>query len=88
MGDQMEFWTNGLFKSTMHRAVFLRKYNRLEYYSIPYFAQANPNASLAPVDHNVANPDGRVYTAGQQLQKRLAASHEFVKRKMNFRLTG
>lgn len=82
VGDQMELWTNGLFKSTMHRVTFLPEHNHLDRYSMPYFVQANSDTPLAPVpsqfvNQTINNPEGYVYTAGEHLQKRLAASHGF-----------
>lgn len=82
VGDQMELWTNGLFKSTMHRVTFLPQHNHLDRYSMPYFVQANAETLLAPIpsgliDQNVT--DDAIYTAGEHLQKRLAASHGFEK---------
>ncbi|KAL9539143.1 hypothetical protein MBANPS3_010447 [Mucor bainieri] len=82
VGDQMELWTNGLFKSTMHRVTFQPEHNHLDRYSMPYFVQANSDTSLAPipspfVDQTVK--DNVTYTAGEHLQRRLAASHGFKK---------
>ncbi|KAI9495595.1 hypothetical protein BDB00DRAFT_759711 [Zychaea mexicana] len=49
VGGVMEYWTNGLFKSTLHRVVFHPEHQTHDRYSIAYFVQPEKDASLAAV---------------------------------------
>lgn len=48
-----EYWTNGLFKSTMHRVVFRREHQQYDRFSIAFFCQADGNLSLDPIPGKV-----------------------------------
>lgn len=84
VGDQMELWTNGLFKSTKHRVTFLPEHHHLDRYSMPFFVHPNDNVPLLPapskfVDQTVTTVDanGHVYTAGEHLRSRLDATYTY-----------
>ncbi|KAI9250968.1 hypothetical protein BDA99DRAFT_522310 [Phascolomyces articulosus] len=53
VGGVMEYWTNGLFKSTLHRVVFLPEHQTHDRYSIAYFVQPEKDASLAAVPSSI-----------------------------------
>ncbi|KAL1303049.1 hypothetical protein AAFC00_003358 [Neodothiora populina] len=48
IGDFMRFWTNGLFRSTMHKATNLTGRDR---YSVPFFFGVNFDAMISVLDH-------------------------------------
>ncbi|CAO3683396.1 unnamed protein product [Umbelopsis vinacea] len=77
IGDQMEYWTGGRFKSTKHRVVFLPEHAQFDRYSIAYFCHANDNVLLDIIPSalstaTTATADQPIITAGQYLQERLA----------------
>ncbi|KAI7901183.1 uncharacterized protein BX663DRAFT_515194 [Cokeromyces recurvatus] len=77
VGDQMELWTNGLFKSSQHRVVFLPEHHHVDRYSIPYFVHSHDNVVLSPlpspcVDQTTQDP----ITAGELLRNRLDGTYE------------
>ena len=87
IGDLLEYWTNGLFKSTVHRVIFPqgnKKEGGRDRYSIAYFCHALPATVLKPVPSErvkaleggkgVFHVDGRM-TAGEHLQSRLKATY-------------
>ncbi|KAG1449065.1 hypothetical protein G6F56_008763 [Rhizopus delemar] len=79
----MELWTNGLFKSTMHRVTFLPEHNHLDRYSMPFFVHPDDHVSLAPapskfVDQDLKRTDGHIYTAGEHLKSRLDATYTYA----------
>ncbi|KAI8640373.1 hypothetical protein BD408DRAFT_390790 [Parasitella parasitica] len=83
VGDQMEMWTNGLFKSTKHRVTFLPEHNHLDRYSMPYFVHPKDDVPLVPapskfIDQNNSNPD-HILTAGQHLRSRLDSTYDYKK---------
>jgi isopenicillin N synthase-like dioxygenase len=82
IGDQMEFWTGGLFKSTQHRVVFLPEHAQHDRYSIAYFCQANEQVPLDVIPsmvlkNNKINGDQPVKTAGQHLKESLEDTYKF-----------
>ncbi|GES92438.1 isopenicillin N synthase family oxygenase [Rhizophagus clarus] len=74
IGDLMEFWTMGLFKSTKHRVVFNNENMNLHRYSIAYFCHAERDVDLDPIpsDFIKAKEDElrRRITAGEHLRFR------------------
>ncbi|KAI8975551.1 hypothetical protein BDF20DRAFT_614679 [Mycotypha africana] len=93
VGDQMELWTHGLFKSTKHRVTFLPQHKYIDRYSIPFFMHPVDHAPLSPVpspfvdttlDKAAANEKtGEVLTAGQHLRNRLDATYTYSDNKEN-----
>lgn len=81
VGDQMELWTNGLFKSTKHRVTFLPEHNHLDRYSMPYFVHPDDKVPLVPAPSKFVdqtyNKEGPVLTAGEHLNSRLNATYDF-----------
>ncbi|KAI8369626.1 uncharacterized protein BYT42DRAFT_585134 [Radiomyces spectabilis] len=78
VGDQMEFWTNGLFKSTLHRVTFLPEHNQLDRYSIAYFLHAEDDVPLAAIPSPLITPKDskeHVPTAAEHLRERLDKSY-------------
>ncbi|KAL7320944.1 hypothetical protein PS15m_000775 [Mucor circinelloides] len=83
VGDQMEMWTNGLFKSTKHRVTFLPEHNHLDRYSMPYFVHPTDTVPLVPapskfIDQTIPDPD-HILTAGQHLRSRLDSTYDYKK---------
>ncbi|CAG8497849.1 7879_t:CDS:2 [Paraglomus occultum] len=84
IGDLLEYWSGGLFRSTKHRVVFRHDNLLLDRYSVAYFCHAADDVSLEPIPSRlvvgrmeVNSSDGRVLTAGQHLRNRLDASYKY-----------
>ncbi|ORX56418.1 Clavaminate synthase-like protein [Hesseltinella vesiculosa] len=85
VGDQMQEWTGGLLKSTMHRVTFLPEHNHLDRYSIPFFVHPEDDTPLVPIPSKLVvgsstdlTQDGKVLTAGQHLRRRLDATYSYA----------
>lgn len=85
IGDVLEYWTNGLLKSTVHRVV-LPEDGAEDRYSIAYFCHPDDGAELVEVPSLVVRGVGRetregvkrvagVRTAREHLDARLAATY-------------
>jgi len=79
IGDQLERWTNDVFKSTRHRAI-----NRsgVERYSTPLFFGTDYDVKLEPIPTCVTSdhpPKYEVTTAGEYVKSRLEATYAHSK---------
>ncbi|EKM79178.1 hypothetical protein AGABI1DRAFT_58577 [Agaricus bisporus var. burnettii JB137-S8] len=75
LGDQFARWTNGIFKSTVHRAINRSGVRR---YSIPLFFGADYNVRLDPIPGCVSTERPLKYeimTAGEHVKSRLQATY-------------
>ncbi|KAI9476226.1 MAG: hypothetical protein EXX96DRAFT_576291 [Benjaminiella poitrasii] len=83
VGDQMEIWTNGLFKSTKHRVIFLPEHRHMDRYSIPYFVHPCDEVPLSPVPSRYvkcteeSRTANHCMTAGEHLRSRLDATYDY-----------
>ncbi|CDH50488.1 oxidoreductase [Lichtheimia corymbifera JMRC:FSU:9682] len=87
VGGMFEYWTNGLFKSTMHRVVFRPEHQEYDRYSIAFFCQADGNFSLDPIPSKLipeerpasgeipADKVDKITTARDYLEMRLQAAY-------------
>ena len=70
IGDMLEVWTNGAFKSNMHRVANTGR----EQYSMPFFVAADYDAVIEPL-HEFTSPAERPHyrrmRAGEHLTNRL-----------------
>lgn len=86
VGDQMELWTNGLFKSTKHRVTFLPEHSHLDRYSMPLFVHPNDTVPLVPIPskyvNQTVNQGDHVFTAGEHLRSRLDATYTYEEKKL------
>ncbi|VDB90073.1 unnamed protein product [Peniophora sp. CBMAI 1063] len=76
LGDQLERWTNGVFKSTVHRAINRSGVRR---YSIPLFFGVDYDVRLEPVASCVSEgrpPKYEVVTAGDYIKQRFEATYK------------
>ncbi|KAI9468213.1 hypothetical protein BDB00DRAFT_864033 [Zychaea mexicana] len=86
VGDQMQEWTNGIFKSTLHRVTFLPEHAHLDRYSMPFFVHPEDATLLSPIPSKVVPPpsestqgvakSGEINTAGEHLRRRLDATYK------------
>ncbi|KAI8138891.1 hypothetical protein BJV82DRAFT_280763 [Fennellomyces sp. T-0311] len=83
VGDQMEFWTNGLFKSTLHRVTFLPEHAHLDRYSLPFFVHPEDATLLSPIPSRIVPATGskekEIISAGEHLRRRLDATYTYEK---------
>ena len=75
LGDMLERWTNGLFRSTKHRVL---TYNRAHRYSIPFFYEPSFDTVVTCLDVCCTEDDPPKYrptTAGQHLVDKYRQTH-------------
>ncbi|MDH3689562.1 MAG: isopenicillin N synthase family oxygenase [Gammaproteobacteria bacterium] len=79
IGDMLEAWTNGLFKSTLHRVV-----NRgHERFSMPFFVAANYDAVIEPLEPLVTESRPAKYAsviAGEHLLGQLLRDFPYLRK--------
>lgn len=85
IGDMMEAWSNGVFRSTPHRVLNLSA----ERYSMPYFVAANHDALIKPFDSLISaeNPpkyDG--FLAGLHLERMLLRDFPYLRQRRGDRI--
>lgn len=87
IGDLMQFWTNGLLKSTVHRVVFPEGESR-DRYSIAYFCHPLNTTEIEHIPSDVIDKRGKrdvdyenakSLTAAGYLKKRLADTYGWGK---------
>ncbi|MEP1765189.1 MAG: 2-oxoglutarate and iron-dependent oxygenase domain-containing protein [Sulfitobacter sp.] len=81
IGDMMEAWTNGIFRSTPHRVLNLRP----ERFSLPYFVATNHNTLIQPFAQLVADgqdPKYEPFFAGAHLERMLVRDFPYFKEKV------
>ncbi|ORY83233.1 hypothetical protein BCR37DRAFT_379239 [Protomyces lactucae-debilis] len=76
VADQLELWTDGLLKSTLHRVMATA--DKGDRYSIAYFCHPDDDTvlSMKPNETNRAVREEEI-TAGEHLKRRLAATYEY-----------
>ena len=87
IGDLLDYWTNGLLKSTVHRVIFPKGEEGRDRYSIAYFCHPIDEAELVAVPSELvrgrkrenggsgSEEGGMVLTAKDHLNQRLAATY-------------
>ena len=81
IGDMMEAWTNGLFKSTPHRVVNLMP----ERFSMPYFVAADHGTQIRPFDRLVPageEPRYAPFQAGAHLERMLQRDFPYLRARL------
>jgi len=82
IGDMMEAWTNGIFRSTPHRVLNLSP----ERYSLPYFVATNHNTLIKPFAQLVPKgqkPRYEPFYAGAHLERMLVRDFPYFKHKID-----
>ncbi|MEM7270006.1 MAG: 2-oxoglutarate and iron-dependent oxygenase domain-containing protein [Pseudomonadota bacterium] len=85
IGDMMEAWTNGAFRSTPHRVLNLSP----ERFSMPYFVAANHDSVIKPFDSlvNEANPPKyEGFLAGLHLERMLLRDFPYLRERRGDRI--
>ncbi|KAI9254445.1 hypothetical protein BDA99DRAFT_586520 [Phascolomyces articulosus] len=88
VGDQLQEWTNGLFKSTLHRVTFLPEHAHKDRYSMPVFIHPEDATLLSPIPSSIIPPPsedvlngvakkGEIISAGEHLKRRLDATYKY-----------
>ena len=70
VGDMLEMWTGGRFKSSLHRVINKKPTDR---YSVVFFFDGNLDCGLSPLDGSTAKGD--VVTVEQHMIRRLTQSY-------------
>lgn len=70
IGDMMQRWTKGLYKSNLHRVINSGKTER---YSSPFFYDGNLDCKLIPFDGS--EPEGGVLTVEEHMKERFASTY-------------
>lgn len=79
VGDQLDLWTSGTLKSTVHRVV---NETHKERYSIAYFCHPDDSTPVIPIGQDVNGTatdttSARAMTAGEHLKARLEATYAY-----------
>ena len=78
IGDMLEAWSNGVFRSTPHRVLNLSP----ERYSLPYFVAANYDAVIKPFRQLVEAgkaPKYKSFLAGEHLERMLVRDFPYLR---------
>ena len=82
IGDMMEAWSNGLFRSTPHRVLNLSA----ERFSLPYFVATNHDVMIKPFEQ-LLNEHRKTryqpFLAGAHLERMLMRDFPYLKHKVN-----
>ena len=81
IGDMLETWTNGAFKSTLHRVVN----NGQERYSMPFFVAANYDAKIKPLTTVISDANPPKYNnivAGHHLLSQLVRDFSYLRKRL------
>ncbi|PVH86101.1 2og-Fe oxygenase family protein [Cadophora sp. DSE1049] len=70
VGDMLQMWTGGKYKSNLHRVVNRGGSDR---YSVPFFFDGNVDCVLKPLDGS--NADGEHLTVEQHMKERFASTY-------------
>lgn len=80
IGDMLEAWSNGLFRSTPHRVLNLSP----ERFSIPYFVAANHDTVIRPFPQLIgkgAHPNYEPFLAGAHLERMLQRDFPYLRKR-------
>ena len=80
IGDMLEAWSNGVFRSTPHRVLNLSP----ERYSLPYFVATNHDTLIKPFPQLVRNGEKAKYKpflAGEHLERMLVRDFPYFRNK-------
>jgi isopenicillin N synthase-like dioxygenase len=82
IGDLLSYWTNNLFKSTIHRVVFPKGGKEVsgDRYSIAYFAHPVGTTVLEPVPSEMVRSLKGVDGLGPDLSKPMTADEHLMSR--------
>ncbi|OAP65114.1 hypothetical protein AYL99_01086 [Fonsecaea erecta] len=69
VGDMLEAWTSGVYKSNIHRVINTSGTDR---YSIPFFLDGNADCIIKPLDGS----EGKAFTVEEHMLSRYAASYK------------
>jgi isopenicillin N synthase-like dioxygenase len=73
VGDMLDVWTGGVYKSTIHRVI---NTSGAERYSIPFFLDGNPDCTIKALDNSAGNGKGKTFTVEEHMLSRYAASYK------------
>lgn len=85
IGDMMEAWTNGVFRSTPHRVLNLSP----ERYSMPYFVAANYDTEIKPFPSLISPenpPKYEGFKAGLHLERMLLRDFPYLRERRGDRI--
>ena len=80
IGDMMEAWTNGIFRSTPHRVLNLKP----ERFSLPYFVATNYDTEIKPFAELIEEDQKTLYKpflAGEHLERMLIRDFPYLRYK-------
>ena len=78
VGDMLQMWTRGVYKSSLHRVV-----NRggMDRYSVPYFFDGNVDCVLKPLDGGICEGGGEPLTVEGHMRERFGSTYGRGKKK-------
>ena len=87
IGDMLEAWSNGAFRSTPHRVLNLSP----ERFSLPYFVAANHNTLIKPFPQLVPageKPKYEPFLAGEHLERMLVRDFPYLRNRAQTNVRG
>ncbi|KAF2168702.1 hypothetical protein M409DRAFT_20719 [Zasmidium cellare ATCC 36951] len=72
VGDMLDVWTGGAYKSTVHRVINKSGGDR---YSIPFFLDGNPDCTIRPLAEETGPWKIKPFTVQEHMMSRYAASY-------------
>ena len=77
IGDMLEFWSEGLFKSTRHRV--LNAFSKSARYSVPFFCNCDFDAPLTRLNSSDdISISSNIKTAGEYIMEKLNIMHDIT----------
>jgi len=74
IGDMLQMWTKGIYKSSLHRVL---NFSTKDRYSVPFFFDGNIECKLAPFDGSKV--DGKVLTVEDHMKERFTTTYARAK---------
>lgn len=72
IGDMMQRWTQGKYKSNLHRVI---NFSNEERYSVPFFFNGNLKCKLSPFDGSPVEGGGEAITVFEHMTERFTTTY-------------
>ncbi|KAI7854752.1 hypothetical protein BDC45DRAFT_508018 [Circinella umbellata] len=84
VGGAFDFWSNGLFKSTIHRVTHMPEHQTHDRYSIAFFGQPASNTPLTAIPSKIIPKERPVHKEiPEHLQNKILTSGDYLQLRLN-----